>query len=93
MNELLIVGLGALAGGTLLAFFLNLHVTPFIRARMQRLCLRYGGTGTLFMVMPWAIASDRPKTAPVLITVALIVTIPLVAGVVLRLTEWQAADV
>jgi hypothetical protein len=93
MNALATVCIWAALGGLGAGLVFHLKLSPYFRGRVERSCLKFGSSGALFLVAPWAIMSDKPAAFPVLVTLGLIVGIPLVAGLVLRAFKNRAADV
>jgi hypothetical protein len=86
MSVLQTVALWGLLGGVVLGLALHFLAPPETRARLAGPFLRFGSGGVLFMLVWYAIYTERAMPA-VEIAVGLTVVVPLVAGIVLAIAR------
>ncbi|MBL0143763.1 MAG: hypothetical protein IPP91_17070 [Betaproteobacteria bacterium] len=92
MNVLETIGVWGVVAGLILGLLAHINLSPEIRAKVKRQCLRTGMGAPLVFGAP-LLNLDRPSAAPAMIAIGLIVAIPMVVGVVLWFGDQRGADV
>jgi hypothetical protein len=93
MNTVAVVVVVALVAGTVLGTTFHALLSPFSRARVERLFLAIGGMGAICFAPTWSTTSPSSSTFSSVVTVGLIVVTSLVAGTAMKVAARRAPDV
>jgi len=92
MSAIEIICVWGIAFGALAGLALRITVPADLRQRVERLCLRSGGIGTLFMFVPAVRLSERQTATEAVVALGLLAVVPLVAGSVMYFTRMATGE-